>query len=734
MTPPETASTPPAKPQNTGRKVALGLVAGVVCGILFGEYCQALDVVGWAYVGLLQMTVLPYLAVSLVSKLGRLDLSKAGQLGLRGLVALLCFWAVGVLLVTAVSAVLPPIEGASFFHGEAIPTTSEDKDALSMFIPTNIFYSLSHNMVPAVVVFCLFCGIALISIPTKEPLLNLLDTCAQVISRINLFLVRWAPLGLFALTASAAGTFRVEDLSRLQAYLVLYGLVSAVCIFGVFPLLICSVTTLRYRDILGAAQEPLYMAIATGKLFVTLPQIVEKCEWLIQQQNRETTPADEATPNVLVPLAYPFPHVGKILSFVFISFSAWYVGQDLTTSQTLLMASTGAVSSFASPLITMPYLLDEFHLPQDLMAFFILPGFITMRLGDMVGVMHLIALTLVVHQAMQSRLRIRWRYLSASLGGLLACSLLVGLGARWYLTSTVLEYNLDKQFLSLEIPRPHDDVVVFDDTQSREPASGLPESTLERIRTTNVLRVGYPANHVPYCYRNGDGELVGFDVELMHLLASRLDVRLEFVPFDKSRLYDDLDAQQFDLAIGGVLKTPERMLHISFSDSYEEATIAVALKDYRRREGAQWADLNRLPNFRLAVISEDLAAAAKHEFPSANVSVIDSYEAFFESQQDEFDGLLISAEEGAVWNVLHPDFTTVIPTPVLKRPVGFAVRLNDSEWNDFLDNWIEFERLDGSFDRLRKYWIEGDGTHIRQPRWCVLQDILQWYREEPTMP
>ncbi|MBJ43046.1 MAG: hypothetical protein CMJ80_07165 [Planctomycetaceae bacterium] len=54
--------------------IAIGLVMGVLAGIVFGEYCRYLSVLGQAYVGLLQMTVLPYLTVSLTGKLGKLEL------------------------------------------------------------------------------------------------------------------------------------------------------------------------------------------------------------------------------------------------------------------------------------------------------------------------------------------------------------------------------------------------------------------------------------------------------------------------------------------------------------------------------------------------------------------------------------------------------------------------------------------------------------------------------------
>ncbi len=208
-------ATPP-KSKNTGRWIAIGLLLGLLCGVFFGEYCGALQVVGRAYVGLLQMTVLPYLVLSLVSKMGRLNGDEARRLGFTALAVLLVFWVIAIVLIVLVSDVLPPIEGASFFSPGQKGVPDQDQDFLSRFIPTNVFQALSNEYVPAVVVFCLFFGGALMLVPGKESLLDFLDLCSDGLGRINLFLVRLAPIGLFTLTAAAAGTLRLEELSRLQ--------------------------------------------------------------------------------------------------------------------------------------------------------------------------------------------------------------------------------------------------------------------------------------------------------------------------------------------------------------------------------------------------------------------------------------------------------------------------------------------------------------------------------------
>ena len=75
----QSTGTKPPKRSRTGAWIAGGLLLGILVGVLFGEYCGALGVVGNAYVGLLQMTVLPFLMISLVAKMGRLNLQQAKQ-------------------------------------------------------------------------------------------------------------------------------------------------------------------------------------------------------------------------------------------------------------------------------------------------------------------------------------------------------------------------------------------------------------------------------------------------------------------------------------------------------------------------------------------------------------------------------------------------------------------------------------------------------------------------------
>ena len=60
--------------------VILALLVGVAVGLFFGESVAFLEPIGNAYIGLLQMTVLPYIVLSLLSGLGNMRSAMALKL------------------------------------------------------------------------------------------------------------------------------------------------------------------------------------------------------------------------------------------------------------------------------------------------------------------------------------------------------------------------------------------------------------------------------------------------------------------------------------------------------------------------------------------------------------------------------------------------------------------------------------------------------------------------------
>src|SRR5262249_6004098 len=144
-------------------QVLIGLGLGILAGLFFGEQIAFLKLVGDAFIRLLQMTVLPYLMVSLITGLGGLSYSEAASLGRKCGLLLLLLWAIGLAMVLTMPLAFPNWEMASFFSTSLIEER-QPVDFLGLYIPANLFHSLTNNIVPAVVVFSVALGVALIGL------------------------------------------------------------------------------------------------------------------------------------------------------------------------------------------------------------------------------------------------------------------------------------------------------------------------------------------------------------------------------------------------------------------------------------------------------------------------------------------------------------------------------------------------------------------------------------------
>ena len=179
-------------------QILLSLLLGVAVGLFFGELAAPIKVVGDAFVLLMQMAVLPFVTVSLIAGLGTIDAKDAARMAFRAGAALLVLWGAAIIGVLILPLAFPDWESASFFSSSLVEETASF-DFLKLFIPANPFHSFSEAIVPAIVVFSVALGIALIHIEKKEHLIAMLETLREALSAITTFVVKLAPIGIFSI-------------------------------------------------------------------------------------------------------------------------------------------------------------------------------------------------------------------------------------------------------------------------------------------------------------------------------------------------------------------------------------------------------------------------------------------------------------------------------------------------------------------------------------------------------
>ena len=706
------------------RQILFGLTAGILVGLFLGERVEPLGIAAEGFVKLLQMTVLPYVTVSIVVSLGSLDLEQAKRLGLRAGATMLVLWTIAIGFCFLFPLVFPPSETASFFSTSLIEPPVPF-DFLGLYIPSNPFNSLANNIVPAVVLFSVIVGVALIGIERKQVLLEVLGILSATIARATRFIVQLTPYGIFALSANAAGTLHLEQVERIEVYLITYVTISLLVSLWVLPGLVAALTPIPYRDVLGPTRDALITAFIAGDLFIVLPILIESCKGLLARFHA----IDERTaslPDVIVPASFNFPHTGKLLSLSFILFAGWFSGTAVRIMDYPRLALTGFMSFFGSLNAAVPFLLDVFRIPADTFQLFLATGVINSRFGTLAAAVHTIAVALLGSAAIAGSLRFETRRVVryAIVTAVLTTVTIVGLRVMF---RTVLRHDFKGAELVYGMTNAleHEPTRIVERSSATEgPSAG---TVLERVRRRGTLRVGFVQPRLPFVFHNGRQELVGFDVELAHLLAGDINVQVEFTELGSSALFDAVASGAIDIGIGGNPVTPLLATRATFSEPYLDETLAFIVKDHLRSRFETWDSIRQAKDLTIAVpplpYYERLLKARLPEL------ALKTFDVAVNPLTDEsgFDAVVVPAERGSVLTLLHPQWSVVVPQPgVIKVPVAFPLAQGDPGWATFVNTWIEMKRRDGTLDTLYRHWILGEAATRTAPRWSVIRNVLHW--------
>lgn len=712
-------------------KIFLGLALGIACGIFFGESIEFLGIIGEAFIQLLQMSVLPFVTFSLITGLGRLSYREALSLAKKCGAILLLLWAIALSMVTLIPLAFPDWESASFFSTTLVDAGAE-VDFLKLYIPANPFHSLSNAIVPAVVLFSIITGVALIGVEHKQVLLDTLSTMLEVLTRVTGFIIQLAPLGVFAISASAAGTLDLEDLGRLQVYLFTYISASLVLTFWVLPGLVTNLTPFSYREVMVSIRGALLTAFATGNLMVVLPILTERGRELFRNAELESEESNSAV-EVIVPTSFTFPSIGLLLSLSFVPFAAWYVGSSLSLVQFPSFLVSGVVSFFGGAIMAMPFLLNLLRLPADLFELFVTVDVFTGRFGTLLAAMHIWSLTLLGTCALCGRLKIqRVKFL-----GYVGISVMLSVGVLWgnrLFFNLALDPTYTKYTSLVEMDLKYKPVK---SSLLEKPPAGLPVSNqrtsrLDIIYQRGTLRVCYLQDRLPWAFRNAASKLVGFDIEMAHNLAKEMHVGLEFVSMGQSQpnqVDDALNTGSCDIAMTGYVIRPSRTKRITFSIPYLDTTVAFLVKDHRREDFTTWQSARDLGAVKIGIptISRHYRSLAESLLPHATFVSLDSPRDFFKSQDEELDAMIFLAESGSAWTVVYPQYTVVVPLPnPVAIPLAYPMPHDERELVDFVNAWLELETKEKTIDAVFQHWILGQGAEKKEPRWSVIRNVLHW--------
>jgi cyclohexadienyl dehydratase len=229
----------------------------------------------------------------------------------------------------------------------------------------------------------------------------------------------------------------------------------------------------------------------------------------------------------------------------------------------------------------------------------------------------------------------------------------------------------------------------------------------ERIRSTHLLRLGFPGDYAPFALApEGKTDWQGFDVDLLRGFAARHHLTAVFVRTSWKTLAADLARGSFDIAGGGISVTPERARIGLFSEPYLEDGKTVIAPCATAGRFASLAAIDQ-PGVRILVNPGGTNEAFDRRFLTHARLVWweDNRSIFAALARGEGDLMITDATEARYQTKLHPELCAPFAAHPFTHSEKAFFLTPDPRLKAALDAFLEEERRTGRLDALKARWF-----------------------------
>ena len=345
-------------------RVLLALVVAIALGLLIAASNDArfigladrLVPIGTLWVNAIRMTVIPLVVSLLVTGVASTtDVAAIGRLGARTVIVFLLLPAgmavVMMPIIATVFAWLPPAAsrpplppGASEAASQVVASEAPTLAAwLTSLIPSNPVAAAAEGAMVPLIIFTLLFALALtrVAAPARNALLNLFQAVAETMLTLVGWVIRAAPLGIFALILPLAAHAGSALVGGIGFYIAAYSILSIVATLLLYPAtaVFGGVSIKRFAR---AALAPQLIAFSSSSSIASLPALVASAETELGLPKRTT--------GFVLPLAVSTLKVAGPVSWtVGALFIGWFYGINLGVRELTTVAFAAVFLAFAAP-------------------------------------------------------------------------------------------------------------------------------------------------------------------------------------------------------------------------------------------------------------------------------------------------------------------------------------------------------------------------------------------------
>lgn len=262
-----------------------------------------------------------------------------------------------------------------------------------------------------------------------------------------------------------------------------------------------------------------------------------------------------------------------------------------------------------------------------------------------------------------------------------------------------------------ETAQPESSAEGLDLKTMAEEASANGDNSLSDVLDKGYFIVGLDDSFPPMGFRDENGELTGFDIELAQALAAEMGLEAQLQPIDWKAKELELDGGNIDVIWNGYTITPERLEAVLMSDPYmknEQVVVVPADSDIKT--------LADLAGKKVAVqdgSSAQDAIAGDEELAGSigeQVDFKDNVTALMDVASGQTDALAVDSVVADYYIAQRPGEFVILSETLAPEEYGIGFRKADQALHDAFAAALKQMREDGKAAELSTKWFGRDVT------------------------
>lgn len=230
------------------------------------------------------------------------------------------------------------------------------------------------------------------------------------------------------------------------------------------------------------------------------------------------------------------------------------------------------------------------------------------------------------------------------------------------------------------------------------------QDMLQVIKNRDKIIIGVRDDTAPFGFRNKNGELDGFDVDIAKFIAKYMvdsENKVELVPVNAQNRIMKLKSGEVDMLIATMSITPQRWLLVDFSNPYFMAGQAIMTKKSNPAKG-----LKGLKDSKFIVVYGSTAEEnLRKNLPEFDVIGFKTYKEAFQALKDN-KADAIFADDTILYSLAQNDDSVhILSARYSEEPYAIAVRKENSAlFLEKINYILESLRKSKQLEKLEQKW------------------------------